>query len=561
MSFQILCEFENSVLKIVLIFTHVIRKMAIKIALITSEKLKKEAKKYIKLEKANIDVEILGINVEIAAFMKSIDVVNMISNRIKTGKNFDFIILPGNFVGNTKVIEEKIKEIKEIKSSGFPVLIKGTKNLGDIGILLENIGGLSDKEIEQLHFKSADKILEELIREKLNNELKFIDNDGKAKFEICGRNTSVTVNGIPMVVAEICDAPMLSNEELKERAKYFVDAGAKIIDIGMMPEANPEEVKRIIKAIREVTDVPFSIDTINQDEILEGVKHGVGMIMSIDATNFKIVENFDVPVVVIPRDSKGIRDSGKRIKFLENLIDEIKKKNEQINIIADLILDPPNFGLSNSIAAYTQFRRKHKDMAMLAGVGNVTELMDADSHGINALLTSIAYELKIDLLFTPEYSIKAKNSVREVNTAINMMYLANKRNQPPKDVGIDLLILKDKHKINFELNKINCGKNFFDAENFKFKTRPDKINFWIIVKDKIYVVMREDRNPDEMPKFCLKGSKGEEIYLAILDYVSKHDIKISKEHCAYLGKELSKAEIALKLGKNYVQDDDLFKSL
>ncbi len=68
-----------------------------------------------------------------------------------------------------------------------------------------------------------------------------------------------------MVVAEICDAPMLSNEELKERAKYFVDAGAKIIDIGMMPEANPEEVKRIIKAIREVTDVPFSIDTINQD--------------------------------------------------------------------------------------------------------------------------------------------------------------------------------------------------------------------------------------------------------------------------------------------------------
>ncbi|OQX21245.1 MAG: hypothetical protein BWK75_03490 [Candidatus Altiarchaeales archaeon A3] len=529
-----------------------------KIALLTSEKLKENAKNEVNKTKGNgMNVEILGTDVEIAAFMKSADVVLMISNCIKKDKNFDFIILPGNFTGNTKVIEENIKT-EAINTCKCPVVIKGTKNLGDIGILLENIEGLSVQEIEQLHFKPADEILKELIMEKLNDELKFIAHDGKARFEIKGvRNTKIMLNGIPKVVAEICDASIMSDEQLKERAKYFTDAGAKIIDIGMIPEAKPEEVKRIIKAIREVTDVPFSIDTINQDEILEGVKYGAGMIMSIDRTNFKIVENFDIPIVVIPRDEKGIKNPNERLKFLENLIADIKKINENIKTIADLILDPPNFGLSESIALYGKFRKKHKDIAMLMGVGNVTELIDVDSHGINALLTAIAYELKIDLLFTPEYSTKAKNSVREINTAINMMYLSGRRNQPPKEVGIDLLILKDKHKVNFELN---CNK-FFDAENFKFKKRLDKINFRIIVKDKIYVMLRENRSPAENPKICIKGSKAEEIYQAILDYIANQDLKISNEHCAYLGKELGKAEIALKLCKNYIQDEELFKSL
>jgi len=529
-----------------------------KIALLTSKKLKENAKKEVNRMKGNgMNVEILEIDVEIAAFMKSADVVRLISNCIRTGKNFDFIILPGNFVGNTKVIEEKIKAIntETTNTDKYPVVIKGTKNLSDIEILLENIDGLNVQEIEQLHFKPADEILKEIIKEKLNDELKFIAHEGSAKFNIYGKGTSVNPNGIPKVVAEICDAPMMSDEKLKDRTKYFTDAGAKIIDIGMMPEPKPDEVKRVIRAIREVTNVPLSIDTINTDEILEGVKYGIGMVMSIDRTNFKIVENFDVPVVVIPRDEKGVKNHNERIKFIENLIKDIKKINENIKIIADLILDPPNFGLSESIALYGKFRKRHKDIPMLMGIGNVTELMDVDSHGINALLTAIAYELKIDLLFTPEYSTKAKGSVREINKAINMMYLSNKRNQPPKEVGINMLILKDKHKVNFELK---C-KDFFDVENFKFRRKLDKINFRIIVKDKIYVMLHKNRSPAENPKICIKGTKCEEIYQAILDYIAKQDLKISNEHCAYLGKELGKAEIALKLDKNYIQDEALFQ--
>jgi len=74
----------------------------------------------------------------------------------------------------------------------------------------------------------------------------------------------------------------------------------------------------------------------------------------------------------------------------------------------------------------------------------VTELLDADSQGANALLAALGSEVGASILFTPEYSAKAKGSVRELAQASRMMLLAQKRGTPPKDLGIDLLVLKEK---------------------------------------------------------------------------------------------------------------------
>ena len=51
------------------------------------------------------------------------------------------------------------------------------------------------------------------------------------------------------------------------------------------------------------------------------------------------------------------------------------------------------------------------------------------------------------------------------------------------------------------------------------------------------------------------GVSAKDMYKTIADH---HGIKISSEHAAYIGKEVGKAEIALKLNKNYVQDTELF---
>ncbi|MBI2105482.1 DUF4346 domain-containing protein [Candidatus Woesearchaeota archaeon] len=39
--------------------------------------------------------------------------------------------------------------------------------------------------------------------------------------------------------------------------------------------------------------------------------------------------------------------------------------------------------------------------------------------------------------------------------------------------------------------------------------------------------------------------------------INKKKLNIRKDHCAYLGRELQKAYIALKKGIKYVQDDEL----
>jgi hypothetical protein len=53
------------------------------------------------------------------------------------------------------------------------------------------------------------------------------------------------------------------------------------------------------------------------------------------------------------------------------------------------------------------------------------------------------------------------------------------------------------------------------------------------------------------------GGKSQDVYAGIFSYEKKHKLTWfkSKEHIAYLGKELKKAEIALSLGQNnYFQE-------
>ncbi len=59
----------------------------------------------------------------------------------------------------------------------------------------------------------------------------------------------------------------------------------------------------------------------------------------------------------------------------------------------------------------------------------------------------------------------------------------------------------------------------------------------------------------DSPCKIIKGKTAESVYVKIfeLGLVSRLD------HAAYLGRELAKAEICLKTGKDYIQDSHLFK--
>jgi dihydropteroate synthase-like protein len=179
------------------------------------------------------------------------------------------------------------------------------------------------------------------------------------------------------------------------------------------------------------------------------VEAGVDLILSGDAGNLEAIASFahDVPLVVIPTNQRrGIfpQTPAARVRLLEQLI----KKAKQLGftkIVGDLILEPTN--VLESYIAFHEFSRRNRDVPLLIGVANVVELFDADSVGLNALLARLASEVNISILLVTEKSPKTRGSVAEASAAAKMMFLAKKRNSVPRDLGIDLLVLKEKTEI------------------------------------------------------------------------------------------------------------------
>jgi dihydropteroate synthase-like protein len=203
-----------------------------------------------------------------------------------------------------------------------------------------------------------------------------------------------------------------------------------------------------------------------------------------------------------------------------------------------------------SMARYKQFRRSYLHIPTFFGVGNITELIDADSVGVNAMLTSIAGDVGADILFTPEYSDKARGSIAELKTAAGMTALANRRSTPPKDLGLDLLVLKEKRFRQFDM----LPEKFIEGEKSYQFMRDPAGSFRISISDQFSRdwKFKQGRIIARHTKYTIVGDNAKEVLDTALDLglVSRLD------HAAYLGSELMKAELAIKLGRSFSQDDD-----
>ncbi len=183
------------------------------------------------------------------------------------------------------------------------------------------------------------------------------------------------------------------------------------------------------------------------------------------------------------------------------------------------------------------------------GLGNVTELTDADSIGINAILAGIAMECGVSLLFITEASDKTRGSVRELKTASQMMFLAKSRKTTPKDLGIDLLTFKEKRRA----LKSRLPKSKPVKAKIGVKKQDSLGDFTIHVDfEKIVAVHSKSGVTD----VSVEGTKAVEI----CDTILRLGLVSDMGHATYLGRELEKAEIALRTGRSYVQDELLFKS-
>ena len=503
------------------------------------------------------DIIIHVADTQVAAFLTPNQIIKEVKTHFSNQlDDIDMILVPG-------LIKKGTKEIT--KELGIPTF-KGSTDGADLAMVLNLVGSIDLSED-----KPADKLIEE---EKRREAFKFIDEfekDTETIEKLLKKPNNILIRNLPVgedfpmrVLSEIANAPFLSKEELINKCQYFVDSGSDMIDIGMAAgEDFSDMIPDLINTLRPIVgDRPLSIDTLNPKEIKVAAENGIDFVLSLDLGNNsevqEILKEKNIPAVLLPTNfsqGKSPKSPKERVEAMHQLI----KDTEGLSYVADLILDPVNSSsIVESIIACHEFHKTNK-APMFFGVGNVTELMDADSGGVNVLLAGIGMELGVSILFTPEESGKTRGSVYELATASKMMFLAKNRQSIPKDLGINMVAFKDKHKRNDIIdNDVSQIPQTTLEKPLKFvrdKSGSFRINvdYGTTVENSQIVATHFKKNK---PDLVIVGKSAKEIYEEIIT----KKLVSRMEHAAYLGSELQKAEIAMITGKDYVQDFELFKN-
>jgi dihydropteroate synthase-like protein len=458
--------------------------------------------------------DVLVLDVDVAAFITP----GMLCQAKPEG--YDLILIPGAVTADFREAEQRLNAKIRL----------GPKHAADLGFVLRHLD----------EFALSSSIPACVLMEGKNRS------DALARAERLEEAASgrITLKGVKIggnsrmkVLAEVVDATRFGAEDLITRVRYFEAQGADLIDLGLPLDAGPSDVTLALNAAKSATSLPVSVDTVVPDLILAGLHAGADLILSLNGENLPHVGEAlaaaSIPAVVI---------SGPGPICLEENLD--KALGYGIRVIADPVLDPPALGLASSLHEYILFREAHPNIPLFFGVGNVTELLDADCTGANALLAALGAEIGASLLFTPEYSAKTRGSVHELGIAARMMSLAQWRHTPPKDLGLDLLVLKEKRRLPLE----PTPEVFVEAEN-RHKYEPDNAGSFRIILSQEKILAGNG-------SITVAGCNARDILNTLINM----GLVTRLDHAGYLGRELEKAEIAFALKRSYNQDEPLWPS-
>jgi len=522
----------------------------IKILIITGRETHDIIKKIVEPLKEHV-FEIKTAPVSVSAFITK-EMARRILNSLSI-KDYDLILLPGFIQWDTSSLE---------KECGMDVR-KGPEFASDIPMIIKNLDKIKLSSVipaNKLFHKSGKELYEKFYLEQVKIAKK---NLGFHTFYINEERSDVMIgrNLPPPIIAEIVNCTLKEDNAILKKAKHYIDSGADIIDIGCVSNRpNPERIKEIIKLLRTNFDTLISIDSMNPVEINSAVEEGIDLILSLDLGNYKECSTIpkDTPIVILPTNvSKGYfpSDADTKNRNLFSLIKKLRKLGYQ-KLIADPLLQTPiSPGMCNSLEAYFLYKKRvfqcgysEFEVPLFFGVSNVVELMDVDSVGINGLLSSLAIELDIGILFTVEHSVKLMGGVKELSDCVKLCYISKHLNAPPINMGIE--VFKAKGKTSEEVPDINretavhvskLDESYIPDPKGYFKFHVNHYN------KEIYVLFFSNNNELKM---TLIGNNAEALCKRIL----QENLINDPHHVSYVSRELSKAETCLKLGKPYLQE-------
>ncbi len=322
------------------------------------------------------------------------------------------------------------------------------------------------------------------------------------------------------ILAEINHTPQLSDAEIVAEAARYRESGADVIDIGCNPGETWPRVGEVVRLLRQEGQ-RVSIDSFQRTEVEAAVAAGAELVLSCHGENRNWLAELDAELVVIP-------DDPRQLDGLEETIEYLTDRGCSFRL--DPVLEPIGFGFAASLARYIEVRRRWPDAEIMMGVGNLTELSEVDSAGINLLLAGFCQELAIHSILTTEVINWSRTAVREFDLARRLVSYSLKHQVLPKHIDSQLVMLRDAQLAEYGPEAL--------AKLAASLTDP---NYRVFVEGGELHVMNRDG--------YYRGTDPFEIFDQLQD--------VDPQHAFYLGYELSKAVTALTLGKKYQQDQSL----
>lgn len=327
------------------------------------------------------------------------------------------------------------------------------------------------------------------------------------------------------ILAEINHAPRLSLEAISLQAAALKRDGADLIDVGCDPGKTwPGVGEAVARLVAEGHRV--SIDSLNPAEIGPAVAAGAELVLSVNSSNRQQAPDWGCPVIAIP-------DDPARPESLEETMNFLDQRGVRYRI--DPILEPIGFGFAASLQRYWEARRRWPEIPMMMGIGNLTELSDVDSAGINFLLLAICQELQITQVLTTQVIPWARTSVRECAVARQLVHYAIAEGVPPKHLSQELLLLRDAEVWSFSDEQIAAMAQQIRDANYRILAQPEGLHLFGAGRH-------------------VQGEDPFDLFDALVDSGAPG---LDPSHAFYLGYELAKAMTARQLGKQYQQDQAL----
>jgi len=330
------------------------------------------------------------------------------------------------------------------------------------------------------------------------------------------------------IIAEINHVPSLSLDAIRTEARRYRDSGADVIDIGCDPGGSWTGIGDAVRMLRD-EGLRVSVDSFNPDEVAVALAAGAELVLSVNGTNRHHArgwhEQFGAEVVAIP-------DTPTDLESLDATIAELSAWGCEFRI--DPVIEPIGFGFAASLGRFIDVRRRYPDAETMMGVGNLTELTDVDSAGVNVMLAGFCQELGIRSVLTTEVINWCRSAVKEFDLARQLVYHAVHERVLPKNLEPDLVTFRDPKL--YEIGEAGLAQLARDVTDRNYRLFAER--------GEIYVINGS---------MHLRGSDP----FVLFEEMQRCDPKLDASHAFYLGYEMAKAVTALTVGKNYNQDQAL----